>query len=387
MPHLRDRQILLLLEKRLRFFPVVAIQGARQTGKSVLARQIVKPLFTDAHYLSLDSLSVRENAQESPQTFLAAQGEYRPVIIDEAQKAPALFDAIKFEVDQDRHPGRFLLLGSTEFSRLALIRESLTGRMGRVRLFPLNLREIHEQAGQTDLMLSRQQLLKYLEHGGMPGIFATRDAQARALLWEDWIQLTCQRDIHQFKALKLDGELAYLILRQTCLLEEPTAPAISRAIKQDARRVQTHLKALVELFALQRLMPHPSGTGKPIYLPLDPGLVSYFEAPLMRRLHVALMNERLTRNAYSGEKAKTFYYYRSTNKRWVHWVEETPSGKTQAWQIHDSERIKKIDAELMKAFLVKNPKAKGQVLCPSLEKLIVQTVSFLPWETIPNLPI
>src|SRR3989338_7269409 len=142
MPHSRSRLAITILLKRLKFTPVVAIQGARQTGKSFLVREILAKQITSSGYVSLDDKSKQALAQESPQTFLASMSDFKPAIIDEAQKSPALFDAIKLLVDKNRRTGSFLLLGSTEFSLLQNIRESLTGRMGRIRLYPMTFWEI-----------------------------------------------------------------------------------------------------------------------------------------------------------------------------------------------------------------------------------------------------
>lgn len=381
MPHRRPRVALELLLKRLRFTPIVAIQGARQTGKSYLARELLPRTLTDASYVTLDDQSQRDLAQDSPQTFLARLHESQPAIIDEAQKAPALFDAIKLAVDQERRPGRFLLLGSTEFSLLQNIRESLTGRMGKIRLFPLTFRELHGLSGKPK-EISRSQTLKYLATGGMPGIAFVRDEQARTEFFQDWIDLTCQRDIHQFKRLKLDTQLAYGLLRNASVLEEPTAAALSRATRANPKKVATHLKALTELFCLIRLDPHPAGTGKTIYLPLDPGIAGHLGAPLLKQLQIALTNERMAKNVYDGGKRHSFYYYRSTGKRLVHLIEEHLDGKTFAFQLMDRESVKKPDLELLKALKKKIPRAKLNLLAPVRDGWAFDSIDVEPWESI-----
>ncbi|MBI4406127.1 MAG: ATP-binding protein [Deltaproteobacteria bacterium] len=90
----------------------------------------------------------------------------------------------------------FILLGSTEFSKMTLIRESLTGRMSRLRLFPLNLAEVSSLKANSSrsaifanekTRISRRELMRYLERGGMPGMFAIRDESERIALLEDWL--------------------------------------------------------------------------------------------------------------------------------------------------------------------------------------------------------
>jgi predicted AAA+ superfamily ATPase len=379
MPHSRKRQMISILQKRLRFFPIVALQGARQTGKSFFAQQLWAPLYRKSRYVTFDDEGVRSAATESSKTFLTENEESMPFFIDEAQKVPALFDALKLKVDQKKVPGKYVILGSTEFSRQALIRESLTGRMGKVRIFPLTLAECigleHPRSAE------QLELLKYLERGGLPGICFVREEANRAALFQDWVDLTCYRDLQQFKKLKLGGELAYQILRQTALLKEPTQSEIANTLKVNSRKVATHLEALKQLFVITALNPHPSGTGKTIFIPFDSGVAHFLGADRTRCLQIWLLNERLVYDSCFHQKRSSFFYYRSTGKKMIHLVEEKADQKIVAFQVITHEAIKKIDSELMKAFLNKNKKAKGFVLAPLSEKLKLNQVQYLPWES------
>ena len=86
--------------------PVVLLNGARQTGKSTLAQQLAESRHP-ANYLTLDDASTLAAAQYDPAGFIA--GQRSAVVIDEIQRAPKLFLALKAAVDRDRRPGRFLL--------------------------------------------------------------------------------------------------------------------------------------------------------------------------------------------------------------------------------------------------------------------------------------
>ena len=121
--------------------PVVLLNGARQTGKSTLARD-----FAQAHsipYITLDDATQLAAASSDAQGFLAGLGDR--AVIDEVQKAPGLFPAIKMSVDRDRRPGRFLLTGSANVLLLPQISESLAGRMELITLLPLSQGELHGQ--------------------------------------------------------------------------------------------------------------------------------------------------------------------------------------------------------------------------------------------------
>ncbi len=383
MPHPRFRHVLHLLQKRLKGQPVVALQGARQTGKSFLARELLSQKLKEAVYLTFDSISLKQSASASPESFLMQHLDAKPLILDEAQKAPEIFDAIKKTVDEKKIPGRFLLLGSTEFSRQVLIRESLTGRLSRVRVYPFDLSETIglENKAKKSVTALRPILLKYLEQGGLPGICFCRDAKQRAQLFEDWLGLICYRDLQQFKTLKLDGEIAYLILRELAQQSEPTLANVAKALRLDSRKVANHLKALEELFVVTRLLPHPTGVGKAIFMLFDAGLAYHLDASLERRLHIWLLNEQLAFEAYFGTKKVLFYYYRSSGGKKLHLIREASDRTLTAFQIINFENLKFNDSELMEAFLAKNVgKAKGYVLGPAIEKTKINAIHFVPWE-------
>lgn len=145
-----ERQLQPTLQRFANAFPVVAITGSRQSGKTTLARHF----FSGLKYVSLEDPSELAFAHEDPRGFLArfAKG----AIFDEAQRWPALFSYLQGMVDEDRTPGRFVLSGSQQFGLLAGITQSLAGRVGMTRLMPLSLAEIpEERVGSLDEMLLR----------------------------------------------------------------------------------------------------------------------------------------------------------------------------------------------------------------------------------------
>jgi len=116
--------------------PVVAITGMRQTGKSTFLRE--QPELKGRKYISHDDFAYPAAAKENPDQFVATD---EPLIIDEAQRCPELFVAIRRAVDLDRVPGRFILSGSANFLLVKNISESLAGRTVYFYLHPLRRRE------------------------------------------------------------------------------------------------------------------------------------------------------------------------------------------------------------------------------------------------------
>lgn len=130
------RSITPTLHRLAASFPVLAMTGPRQSGKTTLARA----LFADKPYVSLEDPVERAFAAEDPRGFLArfSQG----AVFDEAQRWPDLFSHLQGMVDADRRPGRFILTGSQQFGLVAGVTQSLAGRVGMTRLLPLAAAEI-----------------------------------------------------------------------------------------------------------------------------------------------------------------------------------------------------------------------------------------------------
>lgn len=117
-------------------FPVIAITGPRQAGKTTLARAA----FPDKPYLSLEDPDIRSMAEADPRRLLAAYPD--GAILDEIQRTPQLFSYLQTHVDANLRPGMFVLTGSQQFGLLSGISQSLAGRVGLVQLLPFSIDEL-----------------------------------------------------------------------------------------------------------------------------------------------------------------------------------------------------------------------------------------------------
>ena len=394
MPHLRPRDALPLLKKKLSFSPVVSIQGARQTGKSTLARDVLK----DQYYLTLDRPALLNQAKTSTEVFLEearSQADGKLVVIDEAQKAPPLFDLIKYFVDRDKKPGQFLLLGSTEFSKEVLIRESLTGRLSRLRLFPMTCGETL-QKGFRELdrnglfpgkaRVSRSEFVKFLGHGGYPGIFAVRDPVERTQRWDDLVTLTCERDALLFPKMKGDSDLCRRILALSATLEEPTQAEFSAALRVSAKKIATQIKILSQLFMLHAIRPHPLGTGKIRYYLNDAGLAAFLGASFERRLETAAYLEQFARRAYSVRGCPELFYYRTTKGSVIHLLTQESPTVIHAQKIIHGEKSDQREFEVLIALGKKAEKqgikAHLSALAATEGTLAREKIKINLWETL-----
>lgn len=140
-----QRQAFSALMRLAEQFPVVAITGPRQSGKSTLARAA----FPDKKYVSFDDRNYRELAISNPGDFLRAFPD--GAIIDEAQKVPEIFDAIKLVVDLGTYtPGKYILTGSSQFRLKQNITDSLAGRIGLLNLLPFSMQELNDAGLLSD---------------------------------------------------------------------------------------------------------------------------------------------------------------------------------------------------------------------------------------------
>lgn len=169
-------------------FPVVAITGPRQSGKTTLARAV----FAGKPYLTLEDPDERERADADPRAFLARLD--RGAVIDEAQRCPELFSYLQGVVDTRGRVGEFVLTGSQQFGLMSRIGQSLAGRVGLLQLLPLSVAELHgaglAPAGIDDL----------LWRGGYPALYGGGPQPGDWL--PNYVATYVERDVRQLLAVR-----------------------------------------------------------------------------------------------------------------------------------------------------------------------------------------
>lgn len=151
------RRLTVQLAELGKFFPAISLTGPRQAGKTTL----LKELYPDYKYVSLEQPATRLAAQDDPIGFLRQYNDR--VIFDEAQRFPELFSYLQGMIDDDRRPGRFILSGSQNFLLRKNITQTLAGRIGIAKLLPLDHRELRD----ADLLPDAYS--EALLMGGYPG--------------------------------------------------------------------------------------------------------------------------------------------------------------------------------------------------------------------------
>jgi predicted AAA+ superfamily ATPase len=184
------RDALALLRSLARGFPIVAITGPRQSGKTTLARQA----FGALPYVNLEDLDTRELALSDPRRFL---GRYDDgAIFDEVQRAPALMSYLLGVADADMRMGRFVLTGSQQFGLMDGITQSLAGRVGMLTLLPLCNAEHAQAAGPAPAQ--RDTLEQRLWRGGFPALYAAHRREVQPSQWfAAYVATYIERDVRQ----------------------------------------------------------------------------------------------------------------------------------------------------------------------------------------------
>jgi predicted AAA+ superfamily ATPase len=164
-------------------YPILAITGPRQAGKTTLAQST----FPNKRYVSLEDLDEREFADQDPRGFLARFPD--GAILDEAQRCPNLFSYLQTRVDDEKRMGLFVLTGSQQFGLMSNITQTLAGRVGLIQLLPFSLQEL--QATNTPI----SSLDDVLWRGMYPPIYDRNLAPEK--WFTNYVMTYIERDVRQ----------------------------------------------------------------------------------------------------------------------------------------------------------------------------------------------
>ena len=288
------RHLAPLLADALLDTPVVLVNGARQSGKSTLVQSQTTATGAARQYLTLDDAVVLNAAKSDPAGFV--NGLHGDVTLDEVQRVPALFLAIKAAVDRQRQPGRFLLTGSADVLLLPDMADSLAGRMEVLSLWPLSNAEIagSPELNRADTLFQgdwsalvvppceRTDLISRLLAGGFPEAVTRTTARRREAWFNSYAQAVLQRDVRDLANIEQLTEIPNLLH----LLATRSGTLLNFAeLSRTAAIAQSTLKryfALLEmLFLVVRVPSWERNPGKrlvkapKVFLP-DSGLLNYF---------------------------------------------------------------------------------------------------------------
>ena len=314
--------------------PAVLVHGPRQCGKTTLARAVGDA--AGFSYLSFDDDVLRASAQADPMGFVAdLPGK---AVLDEIQRVPELYTALKAAIDRDRRPGRFILTGSANVLLLPRLADSLAGRMEILRLHPLSQAEL---AGKPPDFLDAlfgegfkggprarlgAELAERIAAGGYPAALARPVARRRATWYRDYIDTLVQRDVRDvahINSLAALPRLLTLAAGQTARLLNVSDLAAPFQLSRPT--IRDYVTLLARIFLLEELPPwHTNRLSRLIKTPKlhlgDTGLACALlgvdadalaaDRPMLGHLLETFVFQELRKQASWREEPIAFHHFR-----------------------------------------------------------------------------
>jgi predicted AAA+ superfamily ATPase len=348
---------------------VVVINGARQTGKSTLARLLTGSApGVEAYFL--DDATARDAARSDPMGFVRHDGL---LLIDEVQRVPELMLAIKYEVDRDPRPGRFLLTGSARLLGLRDLPDSLPGRSETIELWPLSQGEIDDAPdgfvdaafrSGADLRIEPVELRRsdYLDRalrGGYPEAVRRTATRRRSRFFESYLSDLIARDLQQVADIERPNDLRRLLATLAASTAGLAVPhRLSSDVGLPATTLRRYLDALELVYVIRRIPAWSSNlttravaTAKLMFV--DTGIAGHLAGmtvargahplanvgPILENFAIGELARQLT---WAGESAQ-LYHYRDRDGYEVDAVLEHESGNVVGIEVKAAETVRTDD--------------------------------------------
>jgi uncharacterized protein len=333
--------------------PIVVLNGARQVGKSTLAKTLRFPGTFEV--LTLDERAIRDAAASDPRAFVRRAVD--TLVIDEAQLEPGLFRALKAEVDQNRRPGRFLLTGSSRLLEAPEMADALVGRVECLELWPLAQNEIHRTDGlfidrvfesPTSLMRSglqtREELIDLVCVGGFPEAVARGHSATRRNRWfQSYVDTSVMKVVKELADIERVAEMPRLLkLCAARTATELNVANIASDLGVPARTLSGYLARLATAFFIQLIPAWSTNISskvvrKPKLVLVDSGLAAHlvgasaksfagFNSGLGPLLETFVITELVKQRTWSTTMP-SIYHFRDRGGAEVDIILEYPDGR------------------------------------------------------------
>lgn len=349
---------------------IVAIQGARQVGKSTLAAQILAD--HEGVGVTLDDPGSLDFARTDPAGFVE-QASGGMLVIDELQRAPELVVALKASVDRDRRPGRFLVTGSANLLALSSTHESLAGRVERIEMDPFSQRELGRAAGSfidaafaPDVLArhsssaTRQDYIERASAGGYPEALQRSTPRRREDWYDAYISQIVRRDAPDISGLQRIADLPRLL---RLIAVRMGSTMVWSSLASDAnipRRTLDPYVALLETLYLTHTLPAwavnltSREVKQPKVFPVDTGLAASLlgtspaalgpGSPLSGPLLECFVVGELRRQQTWAAQRSTLHHYRDSRGVEVDAILETPDGRVVGIEVKAASTVRASDA-------------------------------------------
>jgi len=396
------RHVQASLARRLSLMPVVVVTGARQTGKTTLAKASTKG---DRRFYSLDDLDVMDLARRDPQALL---GGTEPVTLDEVQREPGLLSAIKRTVDRERRSGQFLLTGSANLLLMHQVSESLAGRASYMTLWPMTRREQQglgrcglwedllstEEGAWLDLLRDQDPQFEdwrtLAKRGGFPvPVVRMRGAADRAVWFEGYVRTYLERDLQQLSSVASLPDFRRLMRAASLRLGQlVNQTELGRDIGLPQSTIHRHLNLLETSYLLVRLAPYAVNRTKrllksPKLYWGDVGLALHLAGdpePAGAHLENLVLQDLLAWRDARDERAEILFW-RTASGEEVDFVIEA-AGQLLPIEVKAASRARLSDASSLRTFRSEYPeKARAGLLLYTGKEMtwLTHDVLAVPW--------
>lgn len=274
-------------------FPVIGITGPRQSGKSTLT----KAVFPNKRYVTFDDRTMRELAISNPSDFIAAFPD--GAIIDEAQKVPEIFDALKMHVDNSEFtPGKFILTGSSQFRLKQNMTDSMAGRVTFLKLLPFSVKELKDEGVLSDNPYD-------IIFGGQ---YPPLHDPEKHFIPEDWYEsyIDTYLDLDVRDQINADNLSTFKKFIQVCAIYSGqllSMDSIARDVGVSAPTIKKWLSILETSFIIHFLEPDTNNLGKSI---VKTPKLYFVDSGLLCHLLRLDSKEELLLSRHKGAVVETF---------------------------------------------------------------------------------
>jgi predicted AAA+ superfamily ATPase len=385
----RKRDIAGPVDHALGQMPVVVITGIRQSGKSTLVQQDAR--FRDREYLTLDDFGAQRTLKENPDATLEG---YQALTIDEAQRVPDLFLAIKRSVDKRRTPGRFLLTGSANPSLLRGVSESLAGRAVYFNLEPMSRREVRGEVGRRPFLLDflenpslprKRQMGRVSDSdirlGGLPPV-ALGEVSDPAVWFAGFEQTYIERDLRDVASV--ENVIGFRDLMKLSALRTAqilNVAELGRDARLEAKTAARYLGWMEATFIIRRVPPYLRNRASrvkkaPKLYVSDSGLACHLmgctdlvDDPLRGALFETYVRQNIDSILSTRLPAGGLYYWRTQGGKEVDFVIEI-GRQSVAIEVKAGANWSRSDLSALEEFLSVTPNCKAAVIAHNGEEAL-----------------
>ena len=361
------------VEDALKTRRVVLLEGPRQSGKTTLSKAVASG---DAVYRTLDDQAMLKTAKGDPVGFVQHGDEL--MVIDEVQRAPDLLLAIKKDVDENIGHGRFLLTGSANIQSLPSVRESLAGRVAKVRLRTLGMGELG--GGSADFIANafegrfktpeheegrppnKDAYIRLAMRGGFPEAVAMENTTAVGGWHRDYLAALVDRDLGDIAEVRRRGSLLKLVeILAAWSSREVDKAKIGAGLTLDgqtltAPTIEAYINALMALYLVESLEPWRSDDYDRIkkrakLFMADSGLMSSilnwnyeevrFDGDLNGKLVETFVYNQLTAILGAQREVYNLFHYRDRAGREVDFLVQNQAGDVLGMEVKAGSAIEK----------------------------------------------